>query len=196
MKSLASSTVANRAKAAGSWFLSQSTFGSVKPSSAGLHTHSRSRASPPAPARLTISRHSVVVRPSHHSSAGRITAPVRSRNTEECIWPEIPTAATSEARRCASTSRVAAMLACHHASGSCSAHPGRGVSRESAALAVASTAPAGLTKTAFTPLVPTSRPRNRASRSEEHTSELQSPCNLVCRLLLEKKKKQFVYISH
>src|SRR5256885_10358794 len=29
-----------------------------------------------------------------------------------------------------------------------------------------------------------------AGRSEEHTSELQSPCNLVCRLLLEKKKKQ------
>src|SRR5256885_16930486 len=28
------------------------------------------------------------------------------------------------------------------------------------------------------------------NRSEEHTSELQSPCNLVCRLLLEKKKKQ------
>src|SRR2546426_6761258 len=28
------------------------------------------------------------------------------------------------------------------------------------------------------------------SRSEEHTSELQSPCNLVCRLLLEKKKTQ------
>src|SRR5256885_11812843 len=27
-----------------------------------------------------------------------------------------------------------------------------------------------------------------SSRSEEHTSELQSPCNLVCRLLLEKKK--------
>src|SRR5256885_11358424 len=29
---------------------------------------------------------------------------------------------------------------------------------------------------------------NPAERSEEHTSELQSPCNLVCRLLLEKKK--------
>src|SRR2546426_7479052 len=29
-----------------------------------------------------------------------------------------------------------------------------------------------------------------ANRSEEHTSELQSPCNLVCRLLLEKKKKK------
>src|SRR5256885_8278534 len=33
-----------------------------------------------------------------------------------------------------------------------------------------------------------------AGRSEEHTSELQSPCNLVCRLLLEKKKKHhYVY---
>src|SRR5256885_12164991 len=29
----------------------------------------------------------------------------------------------------------------------------------------------------------------RPCRSEEHTSELQSPCNLVCRLLLEKKKQ-------
>src|SRR5256885_8705177 len=28
---------------------------------------------------------------------------------------------------------------------------------------------------------------NRSGRSEEHTSELQSPCNIVCRLLLEKK---------
>src|SRR2546426_6052776 len=35
-------------------------------------------------------------------------------------------------------------------------------------------------------------------RSEEHTSELQSPCNLVCRLLLEKKKKskQQSYCDH
>src|ERR1039457_1729844 len=31
--------------------------------------------------------------------------------------------------------------------------------------------------------------RANDNRSEEHTSELQSPCNLVCRLLLEKKKK-------
>src|SRR5256885_2496001 len=31
---------------------------------------------------------------------------------------------------------------------------------------------------------------NDPFRSEEHTSELQSPCNLVCRLLLEKKKNQ------
>src|SRR2546426_8642088 len=32
-----------------------------------------------------------------------------------------------------------------------------------------------------------------SKRSEEHTSELQSPCNLVCRLLLEKKKKKQNY---
>src|SRR5256885_10312846 len=31
-------------------------------------------------------------------------------------------------------------------------------------------------------------------RSEEHTSELQSPCNLVCRLLLEKKKHAYEHI--
>src|SRR5256885_12341946 len=33
-------------------------------------------------------------------------------------------------------------------------------------------------------------------RSEEHTSELQSPCNLVCRLLLDKKKKTKRIIHH
>src|SRR5256885_8070326 len=33
-------------------------------------------------------------------------------------------------------------------------------------------------------------------RSEEHTSELQSPCNLVCRLLLEKKKKNARQRTH
>src|SRR5688500_19629095 len=34
--------------------------------------------------------------------------------------------------------------------------------------------------------------RNGGTRSEEHTSELQSPCNLVCRLLLEQKKEDHV----
>src|SRR2546426_4486672 len=38
-------------------------------------------------------------------------------------------------------------------------------------------------------VVPASGRDSTATRSEEHTSELQSPCNLVCRLLLEKKKK-------
>src|SRR5256885_7265703 len=36
--------------------------------------------------------------------------------------------------------------------------------------------------------VMTPQPLHIQHRSEEHTSELQSPCNLVCRLLLEKKK--------
>src|SRR2546426_4724488 len=45
------------------------------------------------------------------------------------------------------------------------------------------TGPRLITPTATTPHGGATR------RSEEHTSELQSPCNLVCRLLLEKKKK-------
>src|SRR2546426_6476349 len=36
----------------------------------------------------------------------------------------------------------------------------------------------------------------KRDRSEEHTSELQSPCNLVCRLLLEKKKKKKTRHQH
>src|SRR5256885_3391542 len=36
----------------------------------------------------------------------------------------------------------------------------------------------------------TGPPGRDSGRSEEHTSELQSPCNLVCRLLLEKKKQR------
>src|SRR5256885_8787340 len=36
----------------------------------------------------------------------------------------------------------------------------------------------------------------KALRSEEHTSELQSPCNLVCRLLLEKKKTLTSHLPH
>src|SRR5690348_18068411 len=41
------------------------------------------------------------------------------------------------------------------------------------------------------------RPRRKNWRSEEHTSELQSPVHLVCRLLLEKKKKtmQILFIN-
>src|SRR5256885_7395741 len=41
------------------------------------------------------------------------------------------------------------------------------------------------------PLGEFARPLHRAERSEEHTSELQSPCNLVCRLLLEKNNSNF-----
>src|SRR5256885_12273673 len=43
-----------------------------------------------------------------------------------------------------------------------------------------------------------SQPPRLLTRSEEHTSELQSPCNLVCRLLLETKKttQQFAQLCH
>src|SRR5256885_2926496 len=51
-------------------------------------------------------------------------------------------------------------------------------------------APAGLIWTR-----PPKEKRERpARRSEEHTSELQSPCNLVCRLLLEKKKEREILL--
>src|SRR5256885_9795159 len=41
---------------------------------------------------------------------------------------------------------------------------------------------------------PASNAYGLTMRSEEHTSELQSPCNLVCRLLLEKKKRaEFIH---
>src|SRR5205807_3309226 len=44
------------------------------------------------------------------------------------------------------------------------------------------------------PLRDRTDPPRLSRRSEEHTSELQSPCNLVCRLLLEKKKQ--IYRTH
>src|SRR5256885_10362012 len=49
-----------------------------------------------------------------------------------------------------------------------------------------------LFRSCFCAPTPAWSPRRRWwwTRSEDHTSELQSPCNLVCRLLLEKKKKQ------
>src|SRR5256885_8624335 len=54
-----------------------------------------------------------------------------------------------------------------------------------------------MAETTGTPRCPSARScfpptGRRAARSEEHTSELQSPCNLVCRLLLEKKKQTLI----
>src|SRR2546430_12765961 len=48
------------------------------------------------------------------------------------------------------------------------------------------------------PAAPVSARRRKcpAPRSEEHTSELQSQSNLVCRLLLEKKKKDYTIVPH
>src|SRR2546426_3659451 len=62
--------------------------------------------------------------------------------------------------------------ACPRSSTSCSEDPEDGVLRRSPPSANAGSAPLST---------------SRKNRSEEHTSELQSPCNLVCRLLLEKK---------
>src|SRR5256885_6700002 len=52
-------------------------------------------------------------------------------------------------------------------------------------------------KTAGSDSVRSERPSSQcrtSRRSEEHTSELQSPCNLVCRLLLEKKKTSTLFL--
>src|SRR5260370_29980100 len=46
------------------------------------------------------------------------------------------------------------------------------------------------------PVGPDGQPPGPTGRSEEHTSELQSHLNLVCRLLLEKKKRQKITSSH
>src|SRR5256885_9982457 len=58
---------------------------------------------------------------------------------------------------------------------------------------IARTASGRRAKSSRTGSSPAIRSSQRFWRSEEHTSELQSPCNLVCRLLLEKKKKTKVY---
>src|SRR2546427_911079 len=69
--------------------------------------------------------------------------------------------------------------------------------------AVSSAAPAGRTNPALVSLTAPVRAlltvagdELRKDRSEEHTSELQSQSNLVCRLLLEKKKKNKTYTLH
>src|SRR5688572_31636867 len=55
----------------------------------------------------------------------------------------------------------------------------------------AATAPARASRSAtLRPATPSAASRSTPPRSEEHTSELQSQSNLVCRLLLEKKKKK------
>src|SRR2546430_5190900 len=48
----------------------------------------------------------------------------------------------------------------------------------------------------LSPWFPSRNQNRRSTRSEEHTSELQSQSNLVCRLLLEKKKKHQMRLQH
>src|SRR5690348_17678904 len=63
------------------------------------------------------------------------------------------------------------------------------VSSRDIAIAVARKVTGGTTVAATSVLAARAGIRVFATRSEEHTSELQSPVHLVCRLLLEKKKK-------
>src|SRR6266480_4938477 len=87
------------------------------------------------------------------------------------------------------------MVSGHHAHNA-TVHSGRSRARRrrksSQATAIAPSAAASCSGR-WLPLPPNEATRiaaNAASRSEEHTSELQSHVNLVCRLLLEKKKKK------
>src|SRR5438876_7612829 len=64
-------------------------------------------------------------------------------------------------------------------------------STSESAFCVAEAAAGGLLSYAWS----TTSPSSRRTRSEEHTSELQSPVHLVCRLLLEKKKTNWQQIS-
>src|SRR5690349_11125906 len=100
-----------------------------------------------------------------------MTSPRASRKTDECICPEMPIDATVARGFAASTERIDATLACHHASGSCSAHPGSGVESSSGVIAAASTSPVVPTRMALTPLVPTSTPRKQGSGTSTHSEK-------------------------
>src|SRR5665647_1601997 len=64
-----------------------------------------------------------------------------------------------------------ASAASHHATGSCSAHPGCGIDIVSGVVAAAATSPLGETRIAFTPLVPTSRPSRSGSATSAHSEQ-------------------------
>src|SRR2546426_8456793 len=77
-----------------------------------------------------------------------------------------------------------------HASSATQVRPAAGVSEMPAAGAGVGDSNRPMAFPSRVVWIPFARRARRWTRSEEHTSELQSPCNLVCRLLLEKKKKK------
>src|SRR5215210_8318532 len=83
----------------------------------------------------------------------------------------MPTAAICASARFVLTAAIDESDACHHASGSCSAQPGCGVAIESGEVADATTSPDGATRIAFTPLVPTSRPRKTDCATSAHSEQ-------------------------
>src|SRR5690242_20874305 len=82
---------------------------------------------------------------------------------------------------CASGSAESARPGCSPSAGCRPAPPGRWIIAATVAMRLKSRAPTSCQALAM--------PNKKKPRSEEHTSELQSHVNLVCRLLLEKKKK-------
>src|SRR6266480_7994143 len=106
------------------------------------------------------------------------------------VW--LHDATTPRSKECpASTVEPGVVPSCDAVSSACRfAHRASHLSvRSRASLAVASSAPPGTT---WSNAIAMSAPRVHwisVARSEEHTSELQSHVNLVCRLLLEKKNK-------
>ncbi len=166
MKSFASITVARRANASGSWLRSQRTFGSVNPSSAGLRREvAQALLAADALGDLAALGGRAAVAPEQRGPNHRAVRVEKDRRVH-----------LAEIRRlrpdCAPGLRARApcesppTLACHHASGSCSAQPGCGVESWSGVIADARTSPIASTRIALTPLVPTSsRERWRAPLS-------------------------------
>src|SRR5215218_7313159 len=83
----------------------------------------------------------------------------------------MPMAAIRASARFCRTVAIDASAPRHHASGSCSAHPGCGVAIVSGDVAEATTSPDPATRIAFTPLVPTSRPRKTDSATSAHSEQ-------------------------
>ena len=120
--------------------------------------------SPSIPSVRVMRRRCSEVRASFHNSAGLITSPAPSKNTELCICPVSPTAATLTRlpllAPAAAIARLDASPAfCHQSRGSCSDHPGRGVSIACSTSPSPKTLPSSATTTTFTAVVPMSMPR-------------------------------------
>src|SRR5256885_2437812 len=71
--------------------------------------------------------------------------------------------------------------------------PSESVTRFKGSVPIGTTRPAGRIRQPEGSNVDPSGSEPGTRRSEEHTSELQSPCNLVCRLLLEKKNREHLF---
>src|SRR3954447_1265792 len=145
--------------------------------------------------RRSSATHSACERPSFQRIAGRSGRPSSSSSVAPCIWPDSPiprTRATSRGWRAARSS-TAPTAASTQPSGSCSDHSGAGCDSASSRAAVATTAPASLTSTAFTPDVPMSIPRyTPSSLSPVAVRELKAALSATGRFELHLPLRQIV----